>query len=204
MTDLTTLKSMDRKAAMERRDQLHAAYPDAGVRLSGHILASAEALGLLSGHKTASAFWSMGSEIDTAPLLAALGTAGHQTCLPVVVAKAQPLIFRAWRSGEPMADGGFGTSIPPASAMTVIPDILFVPLLSFDRDGYRLGYGGGFYDRTLEKLRLGAAPDAQPLAVGIAFSGQQVDTVPRGPHDQQLDWIATETGLMRITKDASR
>ncbi len=204
MTDLTSLKSQNRKVAAKQRDQYHADCPDAGVRLCGHILSHAGDLGLLSGARTVSAFWSMGSEIDTLPLLQALAAAGHQTALPVVVGKAQPLIFRAWRSGEPLADGGFGTSIPPASAKTVIPDILFVPLLTFDRAGYRLGYGGGFYDRTLEKLRLNAAPDAQPLAVGIAFSGQQVDTVPRGPHDQQLDWVATETGLMRIGHDASR
>ncbi|MEX2311979.1 MAG: 5-formyltetrahydrofolate cyclo-ligase [Rhodospirillales bacterium] len=202
MTELKAIKSSARKAAVERRDQYHAACPDAGLRLARHIMASADALGLLDASKTVSVFWSMGAEINTGPLLDALGAAGHRTALPVVVAKAQPLAFRAWHTGEPLADGGFGTSIPVPDAETVTPEILFVPLLSFDSAGYRLGYGGGFYDRTLEKLRREAAGGAQPLAVGIAFSAQQVDTVPRGPYDQPLDWIATETGLMRIRSDA--
>lgn len=204
MTDLKTIKSNDRKIAVARRDQFHAACPDAGFRLAEHIMASAGALGLLGAPKTVSVFWSMGAEIDTGPLLDELGAAGHQTALPVVVAKAQPLAFRAWRTGEALADGGFGTSIPVPEAETVTPEILFVPLLTFDRAGYRLGYGGGFYDRTLEKLRREAAGGVPPLAVGIAFSAQQVDTVPRGPYDQPLDWVATETGLIRIGSDAPR
>ena len=204
MTDLKAIKSNDRKIAVERRNQIHAGCPDAGFRLADHIMASAGALGLLGVPKIVSVLWSMGTEIDTGPLLDGLGAAGHRTALPVVVAKAQPLTFRDWRTGEALADGGFGTSIPVPETETVTPDILFVPLLAFDKAVYRLGYGGGFYDRTLEKLRREAAGGVPPLAVGIAFSAQQVDTVPRGPYDQPLNWVATETGLIRIGSDAPR
>jgi len=203
ITDLSSIKSNERKAAAAQRDQFARQHPDAGQKLCEHVMAAADELGLSGSPKTVSVFWSMGSEIDTRPLLTALGAAGHETCLPVVVAKAQPLEFRAWSVGAPLVDGGFGTSIPPASAKVVTPDILFVPLLMFDAAGFRLGYGGGFYDRTLEKLRLNAPADAPPLAVGIAFSAQRVDTVPRGPHDQQLDRVVTETGLMRFANETS-
>ncbi len=87
----------------------------------------------------------------------------------MVVAKAQPLTFRAWRTGEALADGGFGTSIPVPEAETVTPDILFVPLLAFDKAGYRLGYGGGFYDRTLEKLRRRGRGRGAAFGCGYCF-----------------------------------
>jgi len=188
-------KEQDRKDAAIRRASLHKAVPDAGAELAAHVMNSSVEVGLQDGPKTVSVFWSMGSEIDTQPLLQALHGAGHATALPVVAAKAQPLVFRAWAPGDALVDGGFGTSIPSPDAPTVVPDVLFVPLLAFDDDGYRLGYGGGFYDRTLEKLRR-AAGDV--LAIGVAFSGQRVDTVPRGPYDQPLDGVAMENGLIRF------
>ena len=100
------------------------------------------------------------------------------------------MVFRLWKQGDALIEESFGTRAPAATATEVQPDILIVPLLSFDRAGYRLGYGGGFYDRTLEMLR-----KIKPvLAVGVAYSGQQVDAVLRGPYDQPLDWILTESG----------
>lgn len=195
MSEPTIQKNQERKAAATRRAALHAQTPDGGAALAAHVIADAASLGLDATSRIVSVFWSMGSEIDTGPLLSALREAGHMTGLPVVAAKAQPLVFRAWVPGDDLVDGGFGTSVPPADCQEVLPDVLFVPLLSFDGDGYRLGYGGGFYDRTLEKLR---ALNAGVIAIGVAFSGQRVDTVPRGPHDQPLDGIATEAGLMRF------
>ena len=188
-------KKQDRKAAAKRRTELHVKNSGAGEKLAAFVMAGAAALGLQGGRKTVSVFWSMGSEIDTQPLLQALHAAGHATALPIVGARAQPLIFRAWAPGEALVDGGFGTSIPSQDADVVLPDVLFVPLLAFDDDGYRLGYGGGFYDRTLEKLR---ASDPDVLAIGVAFYGQRVDTVPRGPYDQPLDGVVTENGLIRF------
>lgn len=195
MPDSAIRKDQDRKIAAKRRKQLHIANPDAGEAIAGHVMGSASILGLGGDARNVSAFWSMGTEIDTAPLLAALAEAGHKTALPVVVQKNAPLEFRAWSAGEPLFDGGFGTSVPAPQAPVVTPGVVFVPLLAFDDEGFRLGYGGGFYDRTLEKLR---AEREDIIAIGIAFSGQRVETVPRDPFDQPLDWVATEAGLMRI------
>jgi len=194
MTNIDDAKIRARKDASVIRKRAFDACPDAGENLSRFIMAADDTLGLCDDPKTISIFWPMGSEIDTRPLIMALSDAGHTTALPVVTAKESPLIFRAWRRGDPLVDGGFGTSIPDDDAPEVLPDILFVPLLSFDDAGYRLGYGGGFYDRTLLKLRTEGRADA----VGVAFSAQRVDTVIRGPHDQPLDWMATELGVQRV------
>jgi 5-formyltetrahydrofolate cyclo-ligase len=140
--------------------------------------------------KTISGFLPYRSEIDLRPLLARLGGEGWTIALPVVVAKGEPLVFRAWTIGDPLIEGTWGIEIPPAAAPEVQPDLLLVPMLAFDSRGYRLGYGGGFYDRTLEKLR-GLKPVA---AIGVAYSAQEIQEVPRGPHDQPLDWIMTEKG----------
>ncbi len=199
MTKIDDAKFLARKDASAIRKRAFRACPDAGLDLCRIIMAAGNDLGLSEGPKTISIFWPMGSEIDTRPLIKALSDAGHTTALPVVAAKATPLIFREWRSGDQLIDGGFGTSIPGDDAPEVLPDILFVPLLSFDDAGYRLGYGGGFYDRTLQKLRANGRADA----VGVAFSAQRVDTVIRGPHDQPLDWMATELGVQRVGATAS-
>jgi 5-formyltetrahydrofolate cyclo-ligase len=195
MSEPAIRKDQERKSASARRAQLHAENPDAGIRLAGHVRDAAKQLGLAGVPKTASVFWSMGTEIDTGPLLKTLHAMGHRTALPVVEKNGVPLVFRAWAPGEALVDGGFGTSIPNKDAEQVTPDVVFVPLLALDNEGFRLGYGGGFYDRTLEMLRAGAD---DVIAIGVAFSGQRVDTVPRGPHDQPVDWIATEQGVSKF------
>lgn len=192
MTEPDTEKSDLRIEAAKRRK---AAFENdqAAVWLTVAVMARAHDLGLGDGPKTVSLYHPMGTEMDTGPLLRALERAGHRIVLPVVTAKATPLTFRRWSSGDPLQSGGFGTSIPVDGAAEMDPDVLFVPLLAYDDAGYRLGYGGGFYDRTLEKLKAAGTP----VAVGIAFADQRVDSVPTGPHDECLDWIATERGLMR-------
>jgi 5-formyltetrahydrofolate cyclo-ligase len=117
----------------------------------------------------------------------------------VVVGKGQPLIFRAWHPGLALVAGGFKTEVPPHSSPELAPEILIVPLLAFDSEGYRLGYGGGFYDRTLEKLR---KTGRRPLAVGVAFSAQHVARVPRDHYDQPLDWIVTEKNAQAFAAQA--
>ncbi len=195
MSDPAIRKDQMRSTAAKRRKELFAAHPDAGETLAAHVMASAAVLGLGDAPRIVSAFWPMGAEIDMRPLLSAVAGAGHITALPVVERKNAPLIFRAWKPGDGLVDGGFGTSIPVPEAKTVMPEVLFVPLLAYDEEGFRLGYGGGFYDRTLERLR---GQSDEITAIGVAFSGQRVDTVPRGPYDQPLDWVASEAGLMRI------
>lgn len=137
-------------------------------------------------------YWPMGDEADPRPLMAALAQAGAILALPEVVARAQPLRFRRWADGEALDGGAHGTFHPTAAAPVVVPGVLLVPLLAFDRAGYRLGYGGGYYDRTLESLR----ENAQVRAIGVAFAAQEMAAVPRDGHDQRLDAIATERELI--------
>jgi 5-formyltetrahydrofolate cyclo-ligase len=113
---------------------------------------------------------------------------GHPVGLPVIVGKGRPLMFRRWQPDAQLVPGEFRVMTPPPSAPEVIPKLLLVPLLAFDRAGYRLGYGGGFYDRTIAALR--AAGDA--VAVGVALAAQEVASVPRDDTDQPLDWIVTD------------
>ena len=132
----------------------------------------------------------MRTEIDP---LAAMAAHQGPVCVPVIPGPGRPLRFREWSPGCPMVAGDFGALIPAEGAW-LEPQVLIVPLLAFDRRGYRLGYGGGFYDRTLERLRSRGAM----LALGFAFAAQEVAKVPTEPTDQRLDAIMTETGLIPL------
>ncbi|MFZ5779720.1 MAG: 5-formyltetrahydrofolate cyclo-ligase [Pseudomonadota bacterium] len=135
-----------------------------------------------------SGFWPFKDEIDIRPLMMELFSAGCQLALPVVQGRDEPLLFRAWRPGDVLEQGVFGTLQPTACREAIEPDALIVPLLACDAEGWRLGYGGGFYDRTLSALR-----SCRPVtAVGVGFDGQLVDAVPHGPDDQRLDWLLTD------------
>ena len=135
-----------------------------------------------------SGFWPIKEEIDIRPLLVELSNEGCQLALPVVQGKGLPLIFRAWRPGDPLEAGVFGTLQPSAKREVMEPDALIVPLLACDEEGWRLGYGGGFYDRTLAGLRA----KKTITAVGVGFNDQLVPQVPHGPSDQRLDWLLTD------------
>ena len=139
------------------------------------------------------AYAERGDEIDVAPLLHHLHGAGYVCALPAVVTRKGPLVFRTWYPGMTLESGALGTGHPPAAAAAVTPDVVLAPLLAFDGEGYRLGYGGGYYDRTLTELR-GAGT---VLAIGIAYAAQQVDMAPRTEYDQPLDWIVTEEGAIK-------
>lgn len=140
----------------------------------------------------ASVFLSIRGEPDTEHLIEALVAAGVTLALPVTVERAQPLRFQAWRPGETLVAGRYGIREPMSSAREVSPDVLFVPLAAYDRRGFRLGYGAGYYDTTLEVLRRRKTV----VAIGVAFSIQEVESVPTEPHDQRLDAVVTEHGLM--------
>jgi len=141
-----------------------------------------------------SGFWPLDEEFDPRPLLERLHERGHPIGLPVVVARDEPLAFRRWVPGLELVKGAFNVMIPGPAAAPIEPEVLIVPMLAFDRRGYRLGYGGGFYDRTLELRRR----DVDALAVGIAFAGQEVANVPHADYDQPLDWAVTERGAQRF------
>lgn len=138
-----------------------------------------------------SGYWPIRDEADPRPAMAA--HAGP-LCLPVVTARGTPLIFRAW-DGDPakLERGGFGTCHPEEGAPEVLPEVLIVPLAGFDRRGNRLGYGGGYYDRTLEKLR--RAGDV--LAVALAWAVQELPDIPVEPVDQPMDLIVTDREIIR-------
>ena len=133
-------------------------------------------------------YWPMGDEMDPRPLMLALAARGHALALPVTPPRGQPLAFLAWAPGAALRPGLMGTSEPVAGA-ELRPDVLLVPLLAFDRAGRRLGYGGGYYDRTLATL-----PGAK--AIGIAYAGQEMPEVPAGLQDFRLPLIATEAGVI--------
>jgi 5-formyltetrahydrofolate cyclo-ligase len=135
-----------------------------------------------------SGFMPLKSEINPLPLMRRLAEKGARLALPVVVGRGKPLIMREWGFGEPLAAGVWGIRQPKPEAAELQPDILLVPLLAFDRAGYRIGYGAGYYDLTITQLRA-----RKPIqAVGIAFAAQEIAAVPATPRDARLDLVLTE------------
>ena len=139
------------------------------------------------------AYWPIRTEIDPIPLLEALADQGADTCLPVTPEDGKPLRFHRWQIGEALADGPYKTKEPFASAPVMIPDLILAPLLAFDAGCWRLGYGGGFYDRTLAALE---EAGHHASVVGIAYDESCVDQVPTGPYDRALSAVLTPTGLI--------
>lgn len=144
---------------------------------------------------TVSGFLAIGEEINPGPLMSRLHREGATICLPVMVGKGRPLVFRAWAPGAPLKTVVWGIREPEETAPIVEPDVLLMPLLAFDRSGMRLGYGGGFYDRTLSDLRARKAV----VTVGLAYASQEVDAVPHLDYDERLDWVLTPEGLIRCS-----
>ena len=134
-------------------------------------------------------YWRIRDEMDCQPILLPLMNAGQPVALPVVLGGGLPLEMRLWQADTALQAAGFGTLAPPDGAPRAVPDIVIMPLLGFDRFGTRLGYGGGYYDRTL------AAMKKQPTLVGLAFAIQEFDHIPREDHDVPLHAIVTENGV---------
>lgn len=184
MTTETT-KAERRKAAFARRK---AAFEAAGPGAAG-LLSE-----VLAGHRgvPVSGYAAMRTEIDPAPALAEAAAHGP-VGLPVIIARGQALKFRTWSPGVAMVAGDFGALIPETGDW-MVPEIVVVPLVAFDRAGGRLGYGGGFYDRTLEGLRA----RGPVLAIGFAFSAQEDEGLQMEPTDQPLDLIVTEREVIEV------
>ncbi len=193
--DLRDAKRALRAIARERRRAAAAAgVPAAAVAVRDRFLA---AIPVPAG-TAVSAYWPLAEELDVRALVAALDAVGAVVALPVIAGRDQALAFRRWRPGLALVGAVFGTYEPPRDAPAVVPAIVIVPLLAFDRAGHRLGYGAGFYDRTLRALRAPACGRAPVLAVGVGVAAQDVAHVPHGPGDERLDWIVTEQAARRV------
>ncbi len=187
--DISDMKFAQRAVAADIRAEVHdRSKQSAGARLAQIGLDFLQ----LGPGAIVSGYCPFRTEIDVMPLLKRLDREGIELALPVVVRDDQPLLFRCWRAGDALESGRLNIPVPPIDAPELEPDVLLVPLLAFDSRGYRLGYGGGFYDRTLERLRARRSI----TAVGVAYAGQKVGTVVRGIEDQPVDWVLTEDGPM--------
>jgi 5-formyltetrahydrofolate cyclo-ligase len=178
-------KTALRRAALVRRGAIE---PAARADFSRRLAEEGLRLARLWRPKIVSAFHPLGDEPDTLPLLTALAAEGFTTALPAVVGRGSPLTFRLWRPGDPTRAGAMSIREPLEGAPVVDPDLLFVPLACFDRRGNRIGYGAGYYDRSLAHLRA-----IKPVhTAGVAYGVCEVAAVPYEAHDQSLDAVVTD------------
>ena len=189
-TPVEELKTVLRALAQALRDALPA---DARKAAAESIAARKFPLAITPA-TIISGFMPLKSEINPLPLLQKLAEGGARLALPVIAGRGKPLIMRAWEFGAPLDRGQWGIREPKADAPEVDPDILLVPLLAFDRAGYRIGYGAGYYDMTIHRLR-GLKP---VTAIGIAFAAQEVPKIPTTPRDERLDLVLTEREVIDL------
>lgn len=188
MTPIPEQKAALRKAAFARRAAAHDVRAEAVARATANLLAH---IGPLAPGTVVSGYRPIRTEIDPTPAMEALHEAGARLCAPVIEAKGRPLKFREWTPGCEMQTGPFGAEVPAAGAW-LTPRIVIVPLVAFDSVGHRLGYGGGFYDRTLDLLR----EAGEVRAIGLAYAAQQGPDLPTHDNDHRLDAVVTEAGVL--------
>ena len=188
--DLSSLQSKAelRAASLARRDALSTAAREAAARaIAAHALPVEMPPGIC-----VAGFSAIRSEIDVTPLMQALALKGATLALPVLAGESLPLIFRHWTQDTQLVRGPYGIFEPSSEAEEAEPDIVLVPLAAFDRTGHRIGYGGGYYDRTLELLR----QSKKITAIGVGFSVQEIAQVPSSGHDARLDLMLTEKEII--------
>jgi 5-formyltetrahydrofolate cyclo-ligase len=183
-TEPAVAKAALRREAVARRDVL----PAAARQQAAETIAARPFPVAVKPGAIVSGFMPLKSEINPLPLMRKLAEAGASLALPAVAGKGKPLVMRAWTFGGPLASGVWGIREPMPDAPAVDPDILLVPLLAFDRQGHRLGYGAGYYDMTLAALRA----KKTVVAIGIGYAAQEVEQVPVTPRDERLDLVLTE------------
>jgi 5-formyltetrahydrofolate cyclo-ligase len=188
----------DEKAALRRRAHKSRAAlsedfrAEAAQRVAGHFFAHFH----LNADDTVAGYWAIRDELDCGPILARLQDAGQRVLLPVVMGPDRPLDWRVWEQHSPLSEAGFGTLAPSEHAPRATPDIVLLPMLGFDANSTRLGYGGGYYDRTLAGL------ERRPRLVGLAFAAQELPEIPRHAHDMPLDAVITEQGVRFFEQSA--
>lgn len=185
MTDVAALKAEARRKGLARRREAHEAADGGEAALLSSVLEGYRGVPLAG-------YMAMRTEIDPTPAMAEAARHGP-VGVPVILGQGVPLSFRSWTPDSRMVTGEFGAAIP-SEGVEIIPRLLIVPLVAFTRAGARLGYGGGFYDRTLELLRA----SAPTLAVGFAYAAQVTDALPVEPTDQPLDLIVTEREVIEL------
>lgn len=188
--DVARWRKAERARLLEARKAMSVAGRDvAGRAILGHVRDFiTDRLGPLDG-RCLSAFWPIKGEVDLRALLSDWHGAGATACLPVVETRFAPLVFRRWTPETQMIRGDWNIPVPPPEADRVVPDVLLAPLVGWDDAGYRLGYGGGYFDRTLAALGKGR------LVIGVGFQAAHLGTIYPQPHDIPLDAIVTEAGL---------
>ena len=141
-------------------------------------------------------YYPVRSELDPLPLLNRCAAAGMRLALPRVAERDRPLVFAEWRPGDALIRGAYGLSEPPAHIETLDPQIVLLPLVAFDRRGHRIGYGAGYYDRSLKLMRA-----RRPvLTVGVGFAIQEVDAIPAAAHDEKMDFVLTERDVIDLRR----
>ena len=189
--EIDEVKAALRAAAHRKRAAFHPSLrADAARAATAHFFEAVP----LDTSEVVAGYWPIRDEMDVKSIVARLMDGGQPVCLPVVIGDEEPLEMRLWRDGAPLYEAGYGTLAPADDAPRVVPDVILMPLLGFDRLGTRLGYGGGYYDRTL------AALGKRPRLIGFAFALQEVDLIPRQAHDVPLDVIITENGVRSFEK----
>jgi len=179
-------KAALRKSAHARRAALPAeARAEAARAVARHFFETVA----YAPEDVVAGYWRIRDELDCQPILVRLMDSGQKVVLPVVAGAGAPLDLRVWEADQPLYEAGFGTLAPSELAPRAEPDLILMPLLGFDAAGTRLGYGGGYYDRTL------AALGRRPMLVGLAFAVQELDHIPREDHDIPLDAVVTEHGV---------
>lgn len=195
---MSDLKAELRRRSLARRDLVttrEAHEAAASVAARGRALVETIAKDARVDAPVVSVYWPIRSELNTRPLIDALAAKGYRVTLPVMHKVRHPLVFRAFAPGDDLVKGPFGLSEPADDKPVYDPDIVFSPLAAFDRRGFRLGYGGGIYDATLEELRA----RKRVTAIGVAYSCQEADHVPIEPHDQRLDFVMTERDTISVS-----
>ena len=187
---IATAKAELRREVMARREALPVA---ARVAAAETIAARGFPVPIRAG-ACLSGYSPLKSEISPVPLLRRGADAGATLALPVVIGRGHPLTMRAWAFGEALGSGQWGIREPKPEAPEVFPDILIVPLIAFDRAGFRLGYGAGYYDMTIARLR----GMKSVVAIGIAFAAQEVTSMPKTPRDEKLDLVLTEHEIIDL------
>lgn len=161
-----------------------------GTALIGHLMDFLEPRIAASQVRLVSAYWPIKSEPDLRPLLDMLIERGIDVCLPLVETLKAPLVFRRWTRDTKMVRGHWNIPVPSPDAPVCQPDLMLSPLVGWDKAGFRLGYGGGYFDRTLE-----AAAASRPFVIGVGLQSAELPTIFPQPHDIGMDAIVTEAGL---------